>query len=144
MRYGWQLKHEHWRKLSNNLVRRNWNRVTLLKREMNRVPEGSGVYLICSSPEHIPVSGEVMKRLYNVIYVGRAINLRQRFKNHANKPKSKIQIADDIFKKLDFWYVPIDSSETAEIEQIIISAFGPTANEINAIKARSLDPIPAG
>ena len=145
MRYGWSLKEDQWKTLSKAVSGRTWSRTYLESDYTDRVPTSSGVYLICAGTKNIPISGEVMDLLYNTIYVGQASNLQKRFRDHV-KGYGNVVPAKDAFRRLDFWYSTIERTQLTDIEQLLLTSFGPTANLKNAkhLMARIGNPVPAG
>jgi hypothetical protein len=68
------------------------------------------------------------------MYVGSAINLKQRFKQHATGPK-RVELSD-FLGSLDFFWMECPSESADElrvIEQSLITVFGPPLNKINAV-----------
>ena len=139
MRYGWQLEAESWRRLAERVNEYQWKRTYLEEDYIQSVPTRPGVYLICASA---PLIGQVMERLYNTVYAGQASNLRRRFRTHiygyGHVAKTKVT-----FRRLDFWYSELSSSDLNETEQLLLDAFGPSANVKNVVASIG-DPVPAG
>ena len=142
MRYGWSLNRNHWQDLRMALPNSEWKRTYLHSDYLYEVPTYSGVYLICAYLKHIPISGGVMECLYNAIYAGQALNLRNRFSKHVHGYRYVVK-AKSTFRSLDFWYIHVDRNDLSDIEQHLINAFGPTANVKN-VKAKIGMPISAG
>ena len=142
MRYGWSLNAELWQTLSKAVHDYDWQRAYLESDYTNSVPNSSGVYLICASTSRIPIRGTVMERLYNAIYVGQTKNLKQRFRAHIRGYRDIVQ-AKNAFRRLDFWFAFVQTTDLNEIEQLLLDTFGPTAN-IRNVKARLGEPRPAG
>lgn len=142
MNYGWRLELECWQRLRVAIETFRWQRVYLELDYARQVPKTAGVYLICARAKEVPISGTVMKQLYNTVYVGQTIQLKRRFKDHING-YGNVRNALKIFKRLDFWYSELNADSLDEIEQLLIDAFGPAAN-INNVKAKLGNPVPAG
>ena len=142
MKYGWSLDSALWKELQARVAEFKWNRVYLEKDYQSKVSNSSGVYLICANTRDIPIDGKVMQRIYNVVYVGQTNNLRRRFNEHAHG-YGQILKAKGIFRQMDFWYTELDGTYLSEIEQLLISVFGPSANG-KYVKAKIGDPVSAG
>lgn len=142
MKYGWRLEAHKWQKLRHAARDCNWRRVYLERDYVSQVPARSGVYLICAAPDRIPVTGNIMERLYNAIYVGQASDLRSRFRQHVRGYR-KVVCAMSIFRRLDFWYSEVPEADIGGLEQDLLDTLGPTANVKN-VKARIGEPVPAG
>ncbi|MCY4199811.1 MAG: GIY-YIG nuclease family protein [Gammaproteobacteria bacterium] len=142
MKYGWSLDLEAWRRLQDIVKDYEWRRAPLENLYKSKVPELRGVYMICGCPKDIPVRGQVMNELYNVLYVGQASNLRRRFQDHVRGYRNVVR-AKSIFRKLDFWYCKTSDTEVNLAEQQLMEAFGPSANVVY-VKAKIGSPVPAG
>ena len=136
-RKGWSLVESDWKRLSDLAVDRPWHRTYLEKDYQSRVPKVSGVYLMCVEA---PIGGKVFDRLYNSVYVGQAINLRNRFNDHL-RGYGDVVFAKATFRRIDYWYTRAELAELSELEQCLIDALGPSANRGNALRARSGEPI---
>ena len=76
VRYGWSLDRAQWTDATTAIsaTASKWRRVARLNPTFARmVPGGPGVYLMCVRPES--VFGAFVTQMYNVVYVGQAINL---------------------------------------------------------------------
>jgi hypothetical protein len=142
MRYGWTITHLPWKQLEELFGEQKWANVPLDASARRSIPNQAGVYLICAGLKHVPVNGRPMQKLYNVIYAGQARNLRQRFAQHV-AGFGDVVAAKRTFRQLDFWYTGAPQEALSELEQRLIDAFGPPANNRNA-RARIGEPIPAG
>src|SRR5436305_11111377 len=82
MDYGWTLDKAVWTKLIAATRDRLWKKVNFSKFDKDQVPTIGGVYVFCARPPN-PArdSGRrnLLNGLFNVIYVGQAVNLRKRF-----------------------------------------------------------------
>jgi len=68
------------------------------------------------------------------MYVGKGINLKKRFKQHATGPK-RAELSE-FLGALDFFWMECPSASTERlrvIEQSLITAFGPPLNKINSV-----------
>jgi len=142
VKYGWRLDSNYWQDLRNEIDGLTWKRLYLEKDYAPQVPSSPGVYLICASAKDIPIKGQVMERLYNALYAGQSINLHRRFGDHLRGYGSVLK-AKSAFRRLDFWYSELPKTRLSEIEQLLLVAFGPTAN-VNNVKAKIGNPVPAG
>ena len=148
MKYGWSLQLSKWQELRRKVHECDWKRVSLDSGYGFWVPESSGVYLICTNLNGVPVKGGVMDRLYNAIYAGRSTDLRRRFREHAavrRYPHRNPSLRDAIFTfdKLDFWYSECNSTHMADIERVLIDALGPPANR-KRVRGKIGNAVPAG
>lgn len=142
MKYGWSLDRLCWGRLQTVGFDFQWKRVLLDDAWKSCVATHSGVYLICASPKDVPIAGKVMERFYNVVYAGQAKNLQRRFAQHLHGYRD-VRSAMEIFRKLDFWYTPVQPSGLDDIERVLLATFGPPANR-RLIGAKIGEPIPAG
>ena len=146
MRHGWQLHASLWNRLAVVCASRDWRRTYLEDTYRDVVPTCPGVYLICSSVQDgLAASGasaQLYKRLYNALYVGQAENLRGRFGQHLRGYRH-VSKARAIFRRLDYWYAHVVTTELDEVEQCFIDVLGPAANDKNVI-GRVGTPVPAG
>jgi hypothetical protein len=142
VRYGWSLDKNEWNKLREKLTSVEWKRTFLENDYRATVPNTAGVYLICVSTSEIPIFGRVMQELYNAIYVGQSKNLKGRFAQHV-RGYGRVKPAISIFRRLHFWYAEVAPDGLDDIEQLLLDAFGPPANDKN-VKAKIGSPVPAG
>lgn len=146
MRYGWQLEGVLWDHLAAGCESTRWTRTYLEDMYRQNVPATPGVYLICASAQDGLVFTESPERvfqvLYNAIYVGQSNNLRRRFAQHV-RGYGNVPRARTIFRRLDYWYTGVTSEKLDELEQCLINALGPTANDRNVLAIVG-KPVPAG
>lgn len=142
MRHGWSLVQSDWQKLREQLAGHTWRRAFLESDYVRSVPKTSGVYLICASTKTVPIDGRIMQLLYNAIYAGQALNLNKRFRDHV-RGYGNVIAAKMIFRNLDFWYCTLERENLSDIEQRLLTVFGPSANVKNVIYQIG-DPEPAG
>lgn len=145
MKHGWSLSTNKWRLLE-DVMKQLSSGGTCIKldaRSAWRVPTSSGVYIICAHPPahmHFPECLE--KRFYNVIYAGKANDLQQRFKQHANR-RGKFFRAFSVFQHLDFWHFECTTARLRYSEQALIQVFRPSENQINSLQGTIGPPVPA-
>lgn len=140
MKYGWSLEPEDWTVLQKLLDKTDWSRTYLEREYKDNVPSGSGVYIICVNTKSLGNWGEPFDRLYNAIYVGQSVNLKNRFQDHVTGYKNVVK-AKLTFRRLEFLWTEVAREEMSKYEQALINALGPSANEVNVIKAKIGDPI---
>lgn len=140
MRYGWHLGANGWSNLARLLDGSEWKRQILEIDYVSRVPKESGVYIICASPEMIPINGKVMKQIYSPVYVGQSSNVHLRFRDHV-RGYGEVRDAKVLFRRLDFWYTVAAQADLNDLEQALIDAFGPPCNGRN-VQASIGEPIP--
>ena len=138
MRYGWSIDPQPWRRLTAACRDRTWKRTYLEDSYKNGVPMDPGIYLICASTNYFAV----LPPLYTAVYVGQAVNLRRRFRDHA-RGRTQVRLIQTIFRRLEYWYVSLPRNQLDELEQAWIDAVGPTINERN-VRARVEPSVPAG
>ena len=81
----------------------------LLKSELEKLPKTTGVYLL-ASPKPAGGGG------FDVIYIGKAINIQNRVKNHFNQPSYRDNLFIDKVAKIGFF------ETSSEIEALILEA----------------------
>ena len=143
MRYGWNLDAERWRDLERTISQYEWSRTYLERDCTTKVPEESGIYVICASTSRIHANdNRLLNQAYNAIYAGQSKNLRRRFVCHV-RGYGEVKRAKNTFGQLEFWFSVIEESLLSNVEQLFIDTFGPPANEKN-VKVQIGNPIPAG
>ena len=140
MRYGWSLEPEDWLVLRRLLSQSKWSRVYLESHYKDRIPSRSGIYIICGKTNSIGDLGEAINSLNNAVYVGQSINLKNRFQDHVNGYGSVVK-AKLTFRRLEYWWSEVPRENLSKYEQALVNALGPSANELNAIKAKIGEPI---
>jgi len=133
------------------LVKENqWRHVQFDVGDANSVPEQAGVYVICTYPPGQRRSvtlqaNNLFATLFTAIYVGKSLNLKQRFRQHCQSTKAEIQDSRECFADgLEFWFIKLEPNVIASIEALLIDCLGPPANSIRgSINATIQDPIPA-
>ncbi len=89
---------------------------------------------------------QLLRRLYNAVYVGQAESLRGRFLQHRKGPKSELVEAIDCYgESLQFWFVELIVGKLNQAELSLIDCLGPQANRIRGIRFRGVlrEPRPA-
>jgi hypothetical protein len=99
----------------------------------------SGVYAICTPGTQLTQG--LLGKLYNAVYVGQAVDLRQRFLDHARNPGRELQRACNAFRVLDFHYMTAPLGEIDYLEELLIECLGPSANQQRGIQARIGQPV---
>jgi hypothetical protein len=140
MRYGWSLEPEIWINLHKLLSESKWTRVYLEREYKDSVPNKSGVYIICGKTDAIGDMGTAINSLNNAVYVGQSSNLKSRFQDHVVGYGSVVK-AKLTFRRLEYWWSEVSREDLNTYEQALVNALGPTANEVNVIKAKVGAPI---
>ena len=140
MKYGWSLERDDWLILHRLLSGSKWTRVYLEREYKDKVPNNSGVYIICGRTESIGDMGLAINSLNNAVYVGQSVNLKNRFQDHVVGYGGVIK-AKLAFRRLDYWWTEVSREELSKYEQALVNALGPSANEVNVIKAKVGEPI---
>jgi DNA sulfur modification protein DndB len=147
MQRGWKLDPEAWKFLYSDVLNREWRKTYLEETYQYVLPEVAGVYLICAAARdaHIsrPEADKLATTLYNAVYAGQATNLRRRFLQHV-KGYGNVTRAKSVFRRLHFWFAEAESRSLDRVEQGLISALGPTANDKNVVRGIAGEPVPAG
>lgn len=142
VRYGWSLERTDWSDARPLLSELRWRRVWLRVPDCDSVPVTSGIYAICT-PAMREGDG-LAGRLYNVLYVGQAISLRNRFLQHSRNPARELRRALSCFDYLDYWFCEVDAILLNQAERRLISVFGPSVNIQGGIRGVIGEPRPAG
>jgi hypothetical protein len=140
MRYGWSLDPNDWLDLQKLLADSKWSRVYLDSEYKDRVPSNPGVYIISGNTNSIGNMGDAINCMRTAVYVGQSINLKGRFQDHIRGYGNVIK-AKQTFRRLEYWWHEISRSELKKYEQALVSALGPSANEVNVIKAKIGVPV---
>ena len=143
MERGWSHNRQLWEALSNAVSQYDWRSVPLVELESNSVSEVSGVYMMCGgTPVHIPrlLGGHV----FGLLYVGRANDLRRRFREHCRRPDANIDAIRLCWRnRLQFWFAAIPVDHARIVEDLLIDCFGPRANRRREIRATLGPPLSA-
>lgn len=149
IRYGWSLEAADWELVHSVMQPDSWNKTYLEPDYENRVPEAVGVYMLCAKPR-----GPLETRdIYNVLYVGKTTNLRNRFQDHQTGRNSSplIKRCKVIYSRMQFQWMVMPGTTNSEpdawmrhAEQALIGALGPPANRNQATKAKIGIGRPAG
>lgn len=140
MKYGWSLDVTEWRALRVLLSEVVWHRAYLDPVHKERVSSNSGIYVICGVTDEIVNIGIEKRGLKNAIYIGQSTNLQRRFSDHV-KGYGNVVKAKEIFIRLEFLWSEIPQENLDKFEQALVNVFGPSANEINIIRAKVGQPI---
>lgn len=140
MKYGWSLDISEWKALRVLLSEVVWHRAYLDPVHRERVSCNSGIYVICGITDGIVNIGIDKRGLKNAIYIGQSSNLQRRFSDHVRGYGNVVK-AKEIFIRLEFLWTEIPQENLDTFEQALVSVFGPSANEINIIRAKIGQPI---
>ena len=140
MRYGWSLEPEDWRILHRLFSETQWAKVYLERPYKDSVPSRSGVYIICGKTMSIGDMGRALNSLNNAVYVGQSTNLKKRFQEHVNGYGNVVK-AKLTFRRLEYWWIELSRNDLDKCEQALVNALGPSANEVNVIKAKVGEPV---
>ena len=98
--------------------------------------------MICSRPPVRKTNTKLpLSIFYNVLYVGRSNNLKERFNQHTTNPQRDIKKICKIYKDLEFWYIQTPINRIDEVESKLISALNPIGNRIKASRRKESEPI---
>ncbi len=131
IRYGWPLHSAEWDAVPDKIWERNrWQSRPLGHASTNTIPTDSGVYIMCVKPPRAASFDRPLADLQEVIYVGKARNLRRRYAQHLNTPSPKVQMARQTYSdSLRFWFLKLSLECYSTIESMLIDCFGPAAND---------------
>jgi hypothetical protein len=135
LRYGWSLDAKDWSEAL-ELCNRPWKRVPFKRVQASSVPERAGIYALCSGIPAAHNPKGVFKELYSALYVGKSLDLRQRFLQHNDNPKDEIKQMLEVFRLPMFWYLELPPGDIETAEDALIVCFGPVANLRRGIRAR--------
>lgn len=139
MRHGWSIERRDWHDLAALVADRAWHRVPFGEVSRELVPNGPGVYAICTHGRRL--KGGLFAHLYNVVYVGKAKDLHVRFLQHCLRPEREIRSLTECFPDLEYWFVSMYESELDLVETTLIDCLGPAANRQRGIAARIGPPV---
>lgn len=126
--------------LNKLLSESKWTKVYLEREYKDKVPSKAGVYIICGRTEAIGDMGDAINSMSNAVYVGQSNNLKNRFQDHVTGYGSVVK-AKLTFRRLEYWWSELSREKLNLYEQALVNALGPSANEVNVIKAKVGDPI---
>ena len=140
VRYGWSLETSDW-EVANAATGPDSSKGTYLESGYEgRVPEKVGIYMLCAKPR-----GPLGTRDFlNVLYVGKATNLRSRFQDHQAGRNSSplIKRCKRVYSRMHFHWMAMPETINSSpeewmknTEQALIAAFGPPANKYQATRA---------
>ena len=131
IRYGWPLYSADWETLFPDIcASERWHSRALSQPFRSSIPQASGVYMMCVKPPSFETMREPFSDFHNVIYVGRSINLRQRYGRHLNAPSPKVRAARIAYANtLRFWFLEAPIDAISAFERVLIECFGPPAND---------------
>ncbi len=135
------LEKSSWDNLSNVIRDKSGSCVKFISAHAATLPESSGVYVVCLKPKSDGPS--FLGQLYNAVYVGQSVNLRQRFKQHLSGRTSVKYVLTE-FSKIEFWYLLCDVSELDFVERTIYDVLCPITNKVSPpkFKGKLLEGLP--
>lgn len=108
-------------------ARVSWKNTRFFKSMASSVPQDSGVYVITDVNRvmGLPTSIEVL-------YVGKANNLRRRFLDHVSpwREHNKGLLAINNDRSLEFWFSEYPADQIGQLEKELIQAGKPSQNVI--------------
>jgi len=126
MRYGWTKEGITWNEIS-PILNMKWKTIAFHSNNYTYIKKNTrGVYMFLGK-----YSIAEDNKLSSPFYIGRAICIRSRFKNHLNKNKygRKIQ---KLNLECFFSYLPLEEqtiNEIIQVEDSLIETFGPVYNK---------------
>ena len=104
-----------------------WTNTHLLKGKAMQVPQRSGLYAITDVDRAFGLPVKI-----NILYVGKARNLRRRFSDHSSpwrEHNAGLQSLDGS-KLLEFWYSEVPCEQLDQLERRLIQQGQPSKNII--------------
>ena len=131
IRYGWPLHSEEWDAVPADISQTNgWQSRPLGHASKTTIPIASGVYMMCVRLPRAARLHRPFTDLQEVIYVGKAKNLRRRYAQHLNTPSPKVQMAKKTYSdSLRFWFLNVSQERFSIVETMLIDCLGPAAND---------------
>jgi len=141
MRYGWSLDRQAWRNLRDHMLQTHWTELPFIRPSVAGAPPLPGTYLIVARP---PLKGHrVLERLRTPLYVGHTQDLRRRMGEHL-KRRAHLFLTFGTGSLLFCYSTAPNVPIARQMEQSLISAFGPPDNSREAIRVVAGAPVPAG
>ena len=132
---GWAIDKELWRNIPNQIIDKRWNHIKVTRTASNQIPDSPGIYMFCVTQEYNGL------KLQNPMYIGKAKNIKRRFRYHLKYNERVISLKNCFRNKLDFHYLKLPNSTTDNIlrllEQSMIDCYGPQFNEIDSVSVSS-------
>ena len=141
MRYGWSLCVQQWKELASMIADLTWEKVLVVRDAARDVPCEAGVYMLCTLPPQRSFFDKDVG-LFNALYVGRADNLHNRFKNYQKRQNISQDAIDALDKLLgdggnfSFVFSVVPREKLRETEGCLIRCLGPSVNKRDEIKLR--------
>ena len=109
----------------------SWHYVKFVEANQDQIPEFSGVYFFIVNPRSANID-----RHYIILYIGKAKNLKKRFKDYfqerygaKDNDREHVKKMLMVYKnRIDFAYCRIDHYETQKVEDMLVEAFCPCCN----------------
>ena len=110
-----------------SLARVSWKNTGFFKSMAYRVPQSSGVYVITDVKRVVGLPTSI-----NVLYVGKATNLRRRFLDHVNpwREHNKGLLLMGDTGTWEFWFSEYPSEQIDQLERELIRDSKPSQNII--------------
>ena len=140
---AWNLDRSVWERLDLVAPADKWRNVPFTEFHQETVPAAQGVYAFAGGPDSRILDGGLYSKLFNVVYVGSAKNLRSRFRQHLRGDRPQMKQALNAFPALTFFYLKTPETKPQYVEQVLIDALGPPANQIRAVAVAKLPPLSA-
>ena len=140
---AWNLDRSAWERLGLVAPADNWRSVPFAEVHQGKVPAAQGVYAFAGGPDARILAGGPYSKLFNVVYVGSAKNLRSRLGQHLKGDRPQMKHALNAFPALTFFYLETPETKPQYVEQVLIDALGPPANQIRAVAVDRLEPLKA-
>jgi len=132
---GWATNKDPWGLVSDEITNGSWKKFKANRNSANLIPSKPGIYMFCASQALDTII------LQTPLYIGKATNLKRRFKDHI-RVGIKIQKLKKTFgTKLEFCFLQLENDILDEDlrlhEQSMIDCFGPQFNEIDSVAVLS-------
>ena len=134
-RKGWAIEKEIWQTIPSQITDNRWRCTQVTRTSSTQIPDSPGIYMFCVKQEHQGLS------LQNPMYIGKAKNIKNRFKSHLENNERVKELKKCFRNKLEFYYLklPDDTpdNDLRILEQSMIDLYGPQFNEIDSVAVSS-------
>jgi hypothetical protein len=127
---GWSTAQRDWQATQTLLALAAWKSSPFDRLWRRQIPKAAGLYIVTGSP---PVKGR-FSEAWCPLYAGHTLNLNVRFDQHL-KGDTGVKKIRHVFRSLRFHYLEIgttDKGRLRALEQLLLDAFGPIANDRRA------------
>ena len=136
----WNTDLSFWKKIDNKIINEDWDFIKLNYDSKDFVTDERGIYMIAVSTNHFSKI-KPFDDLFTPIYVGKAINLKNRFKDHSARGRENNKLKELGFFSTNsiFYYKVLPGLTETELfyhEQTLIDVFGGSLNKTNSVSEK--------